>query len=118
MSPLEEGSKVPLRVADSPHVRTLCWNIPDIKSFLLLVGTLPGNVIKLISEGNAKFDGCRGPFYLPTDLSSIKDIKKIDLSSLGGRLQGDIKVLEHLPQLTSVFMGNTAVQGTTGFCFF
>ena len=63
-------------------------NIPDIKSFLLLVGTLPGIVIKLISEHNAKFDGCKGPFYLPTDLSSIKDIKKIDLSSLGGRLQG------------------------------
>ena len=63
-------------------------NIPDIKSFLLLVGTLPGIVIKLISEHNAKFDGCKGPFYLPTDLSSIKDIKKIDLSSLGDRLQG------------------------------
>ena len=69
-------------------VRTLCWNIPDIKSFLLLVGTLPGIVIKLISEGNANFDGCDGPFYLPTDLSSIKDIKKIDLSSLRRRLQG------------------------------
>ena len=62
--------------------------MPDIKSFLLLVGTLPGIVIKLISEGNAKFDNCDGPFYLPTDLSSIKDIKKIDLSSLGDRLQG------------------------------
>ena len=62
--------------------------IPDIGSFLLLLGTLPGVVIKLISEGNANFDYCEGPFYLPTDLSSIKDIKKIDLSSLGGRLQG------------------------------
>ena len=83
MSPLEEGS-----CQSCGPVRTLRWNIPDIKSFLLLIGTLPGIVIKLISEGNADFDGCEGPFYLPTDLSSIKDIKKIDLSSLGGRLQG------------------------------
>ena len=52
------------------------------------IGTLPGIVIKLISEGKALFDGCKGPFTLPTDLSSIKDIEKIDLSSLGDRLQG------------------------------
>ena len=52
------------------------------------VGTLPGIVIKLISEGKADFNGCKGPFTLPTDLSSIKDIEKIDLSSLGKRLQG------------------------------
>ena len=77
-----------LSSSDCGPVRTLCWNIPDIKSFLLLVGTLPGFVIKLISEGNANFEGCDGPIYLPTDLSSIKDIKKIDLHSLGGRLQG------------------------------
>ena len=83
MSPLEEGSS-----QSRGPVRTLCWNISDIKSFLLLVGTLPGIVIKLISEGNANFYGCEGPFYLPTDLSSIKDIKKIGLHSLGGRLQG------------------------------
>ena len=93
-------------------------NIPDIGSFLLLLGTLPGVVIKLISEGNANFDYCEGPFYLPTDLSSIKDIKKIDLHSLGGRLQGDIKVLEHLPQLTSVYMQETNVEGKTGTFFF
>ena len=52
------------------------------------IGTLPGFVIKLISEGKADFDGCKGPFTLPTDLSSIEDIEKIDLSSLGGRLLG------------------------------
>ena len=52
------------------------------------IGTLPGFVIKLISEGKADFDGCKGPFTLPTDLSSIENIEKIDLSSLGGRLQG------------------------------
>ena len=52
------------------------------------IGTLPGIVIKLISEGKADFDGCKGPFTLPTDLSSIENIEKIDLSSLGGRLQG------------------------------
>ena len=52
------------------------------------IGTLPGIVIKLISEGKADFNGCKGPFTLPTDLSSIKDIEKIDLSSLGDRLQG------------------------------
>ncbi len=53
------------------------------------IGTLPGIVIKLISEGKANFDGCEGPFTLPTDLSSIKDIEKIDLTSLGDRLQGE-----------------------------
>ena len=52
------------------------------------IGTLPGIVIKLISEGKVNFDSCNGPFTLPTDLSSIKDIEKIDLSSLGDRLQG------------------------------
>ena len=52
------------------------------------IGTLPGIVIKLISEGKANFDGCKGPFTLPTDLSSIKDIEKIDLTSLRDRLQG------------------------------
>ena len=52
------------------------------------IGTLPGIVIKLISEGKALFDGCKGPFTLPTDLSSIKDIEKIDLRSLGDRLRG------------------------------
>jgi hypothetical protein len=60
----------------------------------LLIGTLPGIVIKLISEGNADFDSCDGPFYLPTDLSSIKDIKKIDLRSLGNRLRGDKAALQ------------------------
>ena len=52
------------------------------------IGTLPGIVIKLISEGKANFNDCNEPFTLPTDLSSIKDIKKIDLSSLRDRLQG------------------------------
>ncbi len=65
-------------------------------------GTLPGIVIKLISEGNANFKGCRGPFSLSTDFSSINDITKIDLSSLGACLQDDIKVLEACPQLNSV----------------
>ena len=51
------------------------------------IGTLPGIVIKLISEGKAYFKGCKGPFILPTDLSSIKDIEKINLSKVG-RLQG------------------------------
>ena len=46
------------------------------------IGTLPGIVIKLISEEKANFKGCNGPFTLPTDLSGIKDIEKIDLSSL------------------------------------
>ena len=53
-------------------------------------GTLPGVVIKVISEGKANFRWCSGPFYLPSDLSSIKDIEKIDLSSLGDRLQGTL----------------------------
>ena len=54
------------------------------------IGTLPGIVIKLISEGKADFNGCEGPFTLPTDLSSIQDINRIDLRSLRGALQGRI----------------------------
>ena len=50
-------------------------------------------VIKLISEGKANFDGCKGPFTIGDDLSAIADIKKIDLSSLGGRLQGEYEAL-------------------------
>ena len=45
-------------------------------------------MIKVISEGKANFDGCKGPFTIADDLSAISDIKKIDLSSLGSRLQG------------------------------
>ena len=50
-------------------------------------------VIKLISEGKANLDGCKGPFTIGDDLSAIADIKKIDLSSLGGRLQGEYEAL-------------------------
>ena len=50
-------------------------------------------VIKLISEGKANFDGCKGPFTIGDDLSAIADIKKIDLSSLGDRLQGESEAL-------------------------
>ena len=50
-------------------------------------------VIKLISEGKANLDGCEGPFTIGDDLSAIADIKKIDLSSLGGRLQGEYEAL-------------------------
>ena len=50
-------------------------------------------VIKLISEGKANFYGCNGPFTIGDDMSAIADIKKIDLSSLGGRLQGEYEAL-------------------------
>ena len=50
-------------------------------------------VIKLISEGKANFNGCKGPFTIGDDLSAIADIKKIDLSSLGGTLQGEYEAL-------------------------
>ena len=50
-------------------------------------------VIKLISEGKANFRGCKGPFTIGDDLSAIADIKKIDLSSLGSRLQGEYEAL-------------------------
>ena len=50
-------------------------------------------VIKLISEGKANLDGCKGPFTIGKDLSAIADIKKINLSSLGGRLQGEYEAL-------------------------
>ena len=51
-------------------------------------GTLPGVVIRLISEGKASFEGCEGPFTLPEDLSSISDIEKVDLTSLDTRVAG------------------------------
>ena len=50
-------------------------------------------VIKLISEGKANLDGCKGLFTIGDDLSAIADIKKIDLSSLGDRLQGEYEAL-------------------------
>ena len=50
-------------------------------------------VIKLISEGKANFAGCKGPFTIGDDLSAIADIKKIDLSSLKSRLQGEYEAL-------------------------
>ena len=50
-------------------------------------------VIKLISEGKAKFRGCKGPFTIGDDLSAIPDIKKIDLSSLKDKLQGEYEAL-------------------------
>ena len=50
-------------------------------------------VIKLISEGKANFNDCNGPFTIGDDLSVIADIKKIDLSSLGSRLQGEYEAL-------------------------
>ena len=54
-------------------------------------------VIKLISEGKANkkanFRGCKGPFTIGDDLSVIADIKKIDLSSLGDKLQGEYEAL-------------------------
>ena len=50
-------------------------------------------VIKLISEGKANFDGCKGPFTIGDDLSAIADIKKIDLSSLWDRLLGKYEAL-------------------------
>ena len=50
-------------------------------------------VIKLISEGKANLKGCEGPFTIGDDLSAIADIKKIDLSSLVSRLQGEYEAL-------------------------
>ena len=50
-------------------------------------------VIKLVSEDEANFIDCKGPFTIGDDLSAIADIKKIDLSSLGGRLQGEYEAL-------------------------
>ena len=50
-------------------------------------------MIKLISEGKANFNFCEGPFTIGDDLSAIADIKKIDLSSLGSRLQGEYEAL-------------------------
>ena len=50
-------------------------------------------VIKLISEGKAIFNDCNGPFTIGDDLSAIADIKKIDLSSLEDKLQGEYEAL-------------------------
>ena len=64
-------------------------------------------VIKLISEGKANLDGCEGPFTIGDDLSAIADIKKIDLSSLGGRLQGSAMALVACTQLKELSLVNT-----------
>ena len=50
-------------------------------------------MIKLIIEGKASFNSCKGPFTIGDDLSAIADIKKIDLSSLGDMLQGEYEAL-------------------------
>ena len=50
-------------------------------------------MIKLISEGKANLNRCKGPFTIGDDLSAIADIKKIDLISLGDMLQGEYEAL-------------------------
>ena len=39
------------------------------------------------------------PFTLPEDLSSISDIQKVDLTSLGWNLGGDVSVFEQTPKI-------------------
>jgi hypothetical protein len=77
-----------------------------------LGGPLPGVVIKLISEGKANLDGCQGPFTIGDDLSAIADIKKIDLSSLGSRLQGSLDPLANCTKLEKLSLFNC--QSLTG----
>ena len=62
-------------------------------------GTLPGFIIRMISEGKASLEGCEGPFTLPEDLSSISDIQKVELTSLGWNLGGDVSVFEQTPKI-------------------
>ena len=61
-------------------------------------------MIKLIIEGKASFNSCKGPFTIGDDLSAIADIKKIDLSSLGNMLQGSLAALANCTKLTSLNM--------------
>jgi len=70
-------------------------------------GVFTGAIIRMISDIRAKHGtdsvnlyDC-GKFTLAEDLSDIKDIKSIDLSSISS-LEGDIKALEKCTQLTSV----------------
>ena len=62
-------------------------------------GVMPGLIVRLVSEGKASFEGCEGPFTLPEDLSSISDIQKVDLTSLGWNLGGDVSVFEQTPKI-------------------
>ena len=72
-------------------------------------------VIKLISEGKADIKKGRqaqiDPFTIGDDLSAIADIKKIDLSSLGGRLQGEYEALtaETITNLTDTSADTSTV---------
>ena len=55
----------------------------DLSGIDSLGGTLPGFLIRMISEGKANFEGCGGPFTLPTDLSSIEDAPSRSLVTSG-----------------------------------
>ena len=76
-------------------------------------GELPRNLIKLIGEGKAKFDGCEGPFTLPPTLGATADsIVKVDLSSLGKALRGDVSVFSEATKMESFNVsGCTGIKG-------
>jgi hypothetical protein len=76
-----------------------------------ITGELPGALIKIISECKvAKFDGCEGPFTLPPTLGATADsIVKVDLSSLGKALRGDVSVFSEATKMESF-----NVSGCTG----
>ena len=83
-------------------------------------GELPGVLIKIISECKvAKFDGCEGPFTLPPTLGATADsIVKVDLSSLGKALRGDVSVFSEATKIESFNVsGCTGMEGTTGTIF-
>jgi hypothetical protein len=74
---------------------------------------LSGAVIKLISEcDTVKFDGCKGSFTLPATLGDVVDaIMKVDLSSLGAALSGDVSVFSQATEVESFNVSGTKVSG-------
>ena len=79
-----------------------------------ITGELPGALIKIISEGKvATFDGCEGPFTLPPTLGAAADsIVKVDLSSLGKALRGDVSVFSAATKMESFNVsGCTGIKG-------
>lgn len=54
-------------------------------------GTLPPKIVKLLSDSKASVGHCNGPFQIP-DFSTINNLVKLDLHSLGKSLHGKERV--------------------------
>ena len=65
-----------------------------------ICGPLPGNIVRLISQGKANMRNCKGPFTLEADLSAVSD--EIILQPLDERLHGKLDALRSCPTVTNL----------------